>query len=389
MSIFRNVTKALVLRYKRGIWGDIVDREIYNFCIENPYNCETTQSLIKMKKPINFSFLKFLWMVLLTMGCTQLFAGTQNDSTWFRNRQGKELRYVLLPENWKGDSLNIHQVTLRRALYQKPERIGLEIEIYNFLYQRYLVVFSVMPSRKNLAPVWNKINPDTIKDKIIDADALKKLTINRTGRYPAKGATMENNLKYWNYALLQKRNDGWYCSSTDCFTEFFEIISDPSVTKNKSFQINLAAQQLSIAEYESAYKRKHNGYYSNNSESLKGGFNEDVANGDLLYNSYIKTANGQKRYQFWLLSEWVHDGASAKRGMDRFVFVPGIGVVSASYDFFMPKIVEGWCELFNKKFNRPVMEDYVIYDGYNPDMELIDYLTEYTIPEKVIPKPGK
>ncbi|QKJ31362.1 hypothetical protein HQ865_16865 [Mucilaginibacter mali] len=330
---------------------------------------------------------RIILVMLCIFCCAQLFAGTPSDSTWYRNRQGKELRYVMLPENWKSDSLNIHEVTLRRALYQKPERIGLEIEIYNFLYQRYLVVFSVMPSRKNLAPVWNRINPDTIKDKIIDADALKRLTINRTGRYPAKGATMENNLKYWNYALLVKKSDGWYCSSTDCFTEFFEIISDPSTQKNKSFQINLAAQQLSIAEYESAYKRKH-GYYSTNSKSLMGG-NEDVANGDLLYNSYIKTTNGQKRYQFWLLSEWVHDGASAKRGMDRFVFVPGIGVVSASYDFFMPEIVDGWYQLYNKKFNRPVMEDYVTYDGYNPEMELANYLTEYTIPEKVIPKPKK
>lgn len=332
---------------------------------------------------------KLFLTTLLTICYAQLFAGIQNDSTWYRNRQGKALRYVILPENWKSDSLNISKVTLRRPLYMKPEKIGLEIDIYNFLYKRYLVVFSVMPSRKNLAPVWNKIDLETIKDQIINADELKALTINRTGRYPAKGATMENNLKYFNYALLVKKKDGWYCSSTDCFTEFFEITNDPSIEKNKSFQINLAAQQLSIAEYESTYKRKHHGDYSNNPKTMVGGINEDVANGDLLYNSYTKTINGQKRYQFWLLSQWVQDGKSPKRGMDRFVFVPGTGVVSASYDFFMPEIIDGWYEVLEKKFNVPPSDEHVIHDGYNPDMNLANYLTEYTIPEKPAVKPKK
>ena len=321
---------------------------------------------------------KYCFLFLLIASTTNLFANTRTDSTMLRNRIGKYLKYIMLPETMPVDSAIITKIVLQQALLFAPEKVSLNIEIYNVLYKDKLAVFSIMPSYTGAQPTWAKIGLDTIKGKTVELKELKKLIGNELKKHPANPKAA-NNLKHWNYALLIKKPDGWYCSSSDCFTEFFEIINNPGRTKNNAWQINLTAPQLSVAEYESAYRRKH-GYYSTNTKSLMG-YNEDVTGGDLLYQSYTENSKGEKKYHFWLLGEWAHDGLNTQRGTDRFVFVPGKGITSASYDFFMPDMVSHWLSVYQKKYTNSGNNQTVI-PAVNPGMyypSLDAYFTEYTI----------
>ena len=44
---------------------------------------------------------------------------------------------------------------------------------------------------------------------------------------------------------------------------------------------------------------------------------------------------GKKAYKFWTLGSWTIDGDNSQRGIDRFTYMPEIGIISGAYSYFI------------------------------------------------------
>ncbi len=62
-----------------------------------------------------------------------------------------------------------------------------------------------------------------------------------------------------------------------------------------------------------------------------------LSDNDLLKRLYLSksyTLGKDSAYQFWTFCDWNRkDGRNLQRGIDRFVFIPGKGIVGSSFDF--------------------------------------------------------
>ncbi|MET3503061.1 hypothetical protein ABIC45_004698 [Mucilaginibacter rubeus] len=183
--------------------------------------------------------------------------------------------------------------------------------------------------------------------------------------------------------MILKKNDGYYCNATDCFTEFLTV-GDSANKQPAGFRLNLNAKMRSTAEYESAYYRA-NGAFSSNYNKYDSETSLGVEGGPMLNLSYIISDKGKKAYKFWLLDSWIQDGVSYYRGMDRFVFEPGIGIIGAAYEFFMRDLSTYWYHITEAppKIVKGSADDKGFYPitPYFPksDLALFDYLTESVI----------
>jgi len=55
----------------------------------------------------------------------------------------------------------------------------------------------------------------------------------------------------------------------------------------------------------------------------------------LLFRSGSVQINGKEAYKFWKYAGWnVADGSNFRRGIDCFLFMPGVGIVGGSFDFY-------------------------------------------------------
>jgi hypothetical protein len=243
-----------------------------------------------------------------------------------------------------------------------------------------------MPSLFSKTPTWKKINLDTIKDHLIKISQLRDTMLSKVCGLSCKRNGLLDKLKSPLYILVVKKNDGYYCSTTDCFSEFFDISIENRQEQQTGFHLDLNAKPLSIMEYEAGYKRIHGNFSSNFQNPDNSYFNTDVANGPKIYLSYIVTNKGTNDYKFWLLDNWVTDGRSPDRGMDRFVFQPGIGIKAAAYEFFMRDLTLYWYHLPKsadriEKGTEQEKNFYLITPFFQklPNPALFDYLTEDVI----------
>ncbi|WDF55689.1 hypothetical protein [Mucilaginibacter sp. KACC 22063] len=255
-------------------------------------------------------------------------------------------QYVLLSQDSKLDSYIMNKVTLRQRLLINKVQDSTTIEVYNILYNQSLAVFSVMPSLSSKSPVWKKINPDTIKGGCLNLKQLSSLMLKKFNDYPQKEHGFLDRLKYNNIHIIVRRNDGYYVNSSDCISEFFKLVSSRTES-SKVFEIDTTAKMLSIMEHETAFKRKHFYAYSSNFKNSEIRFDASLKNNPQLHLSYKSTNKYGTAYHFWLLDNWSNDGVDYWRGMDRFIFKSGIGIVGASYDFFMPSAINAWSNTDN------------------------------------------
>ncbi|QHS54492.1 hypothetical protein GWR56_02635 [Mucilaginibacter sp. 14171R-50] len=313
--------------------------------------------------------------------------GFKLTGTMFRNSNTVGYRYVLLDVSKLPIDVVVHKVTLKRSLSTYPKPTDLTIEVYNILFnQKDLAVFSVMPSLFSKNPTWKKINIDTISNSMISITQLHTLMQSKFVTYPLKEKGRLDRLKYYNYILIFKKDDGYYCNTTDCFTEFLTIDdNEKEVVMPTGFKLNLKAKMLSIAEYESDYRRRHGEYSSNFFNDKNSYFNDDVKDGPRLNLSYVIEYQNKKSYKFWLLDQFYRNNINAERGMDRFIFQPGVGIIGAAYEFFMRDLANYWYHLPQapNKIIKGSVEDKKYYNltpyfsEYDPI--LLDYLNEDVI----------
>ncbi|TXH22284.1 MAG: hypothetical protein E6Q95_02575 [Chitinophagaceae bacterium] len=246
------------------------------------------------------------------------------------------------------DSLNTHFTVQRYTLKTKElYNIDKTIEVYNvpMLRGEFLLLISVLPSfteKEN----WKKINFDSLKSQVFSIKQIKDYTksIHNAGSIDFEYI---NSLKF---GLIKKEGDDYYLSNI-CLLERFNVRNYPFPLITPYKTINTSGIAITIKDFQQQAPKSFAPMNPENSNYM-------LLDKILLENYYLSKKfiiKGDTAYQFWTFSDWmVADGWNEQRGIDRFVYIPGKGIVGGSYDFWFA--FKPWREVYNTK-EIPVKAD--------------------------------
>jgi|SRR5690554_976798 len=290
------------------------------------------RKLVIVKKGIKYVVFLFLLMcVLIHTGFAQ---PQRRDPSFSRDKN-----FILLEML---DSLyDIQRYTLKTIeLYGVDETI----EIYNVDAGR-LVLISVLPDFKSESN-WTEIFIDDIRDQILDEREFYRIWES------PKFDSRVSNTKSMDFKLVKWENDRFWVSNI-CLVELFsrnDYIADdyPSIFNVRQGILNTQQNTISIKQMMEIYGK---------SPGLmqEWGFPLDFREGGITIlpnkldfeREYLSRAfeiNDNPAFQFWILTDWGSlSGYNYHRGIDRLVYMPGLGIVGGSYDFyFLYEDEEGW-----------------------------------------------
>jgi hypothetical protein len=217
------------------------------------------------------------------------------------------------------------------------------IELFNLQSdEKSLILFSVLPSN-SISGNWTEIDLKGLKN-IIDYAALKKKTEQRFKTFLDSGRKNADELKRDDIKLIIKKN-GKYLVSNYCVTEYFVIINQAMMFPNQmgNIFINIQSPPLTVQSFENHYKELYHDYSANaiiSANATGSSFLLPPFQQPLLFLSGIMKVNEKKAYRFWQLSDWrIADGLNFRRGIDRFLYQPEVGIVGGSFDFWFKKSI--------------------------------------------------
>lgn len=212
-----------------------------------------------------------------------------------------------------------------------------DINIYNvFTSDTTILLISVLPDLEEIVlpgmneigENWMSINYDEIKGKILSNKNLLDLTFDwESNNVPER--------KTFRYQLVKKKNGKYYVSKI-CLTELFTIspLEFPFISSYGT--INIAERKVSVKEMYDQYKKR----FKNQDFIMDVRTNyptRNISNSYSLRNYLSKEfyIKDKLAYQFWTFDGWwAQDGYNEHRGIDRFLYIPDLGIVGGSYDFY-------------------------------------------------------
>ncbi len=231
--------------------------------------------------------------------------------------------YVLLDSLY--EDFSVQQYTLNTSeLYG----INKTVEIFNVSIRKgeILLVFSVLPPFVE-EDNWKKITLDSVKSQIYSNSQVRN--------YAVEIATFQNiDEEYINSLQLSlvKKVDNEYYVSKVCLSQRFTVHTYPHpLSVILRHNINIRGLPISIREFlhelpgYAAVMNPQNDHYFLFGKELLGRY----------YFSKSVVIGSDTAYQFWTFADWqVKDSWNIQRGIDRFVFIPGKGIMGGSYDFW-------------------------------------------------------
>lgn len=192
---------------------------------------------------------------------------------------------------------------------------------------------------------WKKINFDDIKNNIITISDINYITSEwEIANTPDK--------KTFSYSLVKRVGNDYYVSK-NCLTEFFTIADVKSPLIAPYGTINISEPKTTIREIKEIFKNRFPNFPFPLDVNNIGMRYLDVSFSLHNYFSKEYIIKGNKAYQFWTLDGWWYtDGLNEQRGIDRFVYIPGKGIVGGSYDFYFRKFIVNsllWDNIINEK----------------------------------------
>lgn len=211
-----------------------------------------------------------------------------------------------------------------------------EVELYNLKYKDRLILFSILPN----ATMWKEISQDELKSKQIDFKTLAKTFENGFDSYLKLDWDNSSTIKRDDIIIVIHKNNK-YMAANFCLSEYFALTKDPLLFPNQMGEgfINVNSPMLSAKDFEALffqkYKTKSPNVWLDVSDNLSKYY---FFRRPLNFLSGVEEVAGKKAYRFWHYSDWrVYDGYNTLRGVDRFLFIPEIGIVAGSYDFWFGK----------------------------------------------------
>ncbi|MEJ5056064.1 hypothetical protein [Sphingobacterium sp. MYb382] len=265
-----------------------------------------------MNKSVLISFILLLFSQLVIAKTSYFFLDLDNDI----------------------ESYSINAYTLNtKELYN----IDKEVILYNISvnskgnlhssqYNNLIILFSVLPTFDESNSLWIELNdfPSTL-----DLISFKDLCI------LAENRILGANSPYFhpnNYQVITKKN-GKYFKSKNAFVQFFLIEDLPVELNVPKSTIQLNQNHISIYEMEKIHDKYNLNYSPFNPFDYSNLFDNRF---ERFYLSKKLTIQGMNAYKFWSFKAWNSeiDDLDWDRGVDRFIYIPGKGIVAASLDFY-------------------------------------------------------
>lgn len=248
------------------------------------------------------------------------------------------------------------------------------IKINNvFIGKDKILLLSVMPNLKESKLInvnsqnWDNITLEKIEGKIFSNGKL----LSKISEWLIFNSPQNKTLEY----KLVININGQLKVSQLCLMEVFILSDLKPPFSDKSGVINIHNSKITINKFYNEFKR----------QIPDEEFIMDVRNAPFSYNldskfrfkNYLsqnyKIAN-EDAYQFWTFDGWwTHDGYDEHRGIDRFVYIPGKGIIGGSYDFYFnlkPKISSNnyFTESKYKLWDNIINEKIIIADEFIKDV---------------------
>jgi len=256
-------------------------------------------------------------------------------------------KYILLPDqpqrcildSYKLSTDNLYGIKKSVELFSLTFIDGIDID-RNKLDQHKdlnLILIAVLPDLVGDSD-WKEIHLDSVKNDTIPHQYLKRLL--RYNTYEDFERAYGAKTKYFDEYQIIRKIDNKYFASKHCLIQFFAIRNRPSIFQNVFGTINIEQEPLRITEMETIFKKRYPheefpAYTIGNTPYDYPTFHYLRDRREYL-SKVIKFKNGTIGYQFWTYTDWhTHDREmEIDRGIDRFIYVPGKGIVGGSFDFY-------------------------------------------------------
>lgn len=260
--------------------------------------------------------------------------------------QEQRMQYIMLDML---DSLAKHDTRYQLNPYtlNSKELYGVDetIEMYNFYHGATLILFSVLPdftSDEN----WGEVDIADIREHVLgDKQALGR-AMDEHNFTKGYGTKRKTHL----YSLV-KHEDGKYFKSSFCLTEFFYVVHYSSRFNTPYGVLNTGQEPITIKKMKRVFEEGKEFHapktmsFPLDVRAIVEGKNTYLDHWWLVQREYLSRElelNGEKAYQFWTFTDWGdYDTYNLRRGVDRFIYLPGKGIVGGSYDFYF-LFVDTW-----------------------------------------------
>ena len=257
-----------------------------------------------------------------------------------------QTEYFMLDSATKNYTINHYKLSTS-GLYKVNETI----ELFNVTFnihpgdtskagskkEENLVLFSVLPDLEG-KEMWKEVSLDTLQTSILPFGKIRRLfEYNSMSNFVEKYG---DTTKYLNdYKIIVKKGDKFFIPNI-CLLQFYAIRNRPEIFANPFGTINSELNPISILEFEKSFKKSYPKkifplYEMAESRYGKDGFDRIRDRREYLSKT-IKLKDDSHAYQFWTFTDW-HEHRhqfEVDRGIDRFVYLPGKGIIGGSFDFY-------------------------------------------------------
>ncbi|KQB99365.1 hypothetical protein [Pedobacter sp. Hv1] len=258
-------------------------------------------------------------------------------------------------------------------------------ELFNVFFDadtNMFTLFTALPDLGYREPKWQEVKLDTIRHKLIAPDTVYNqyraagtrfgLSYFRSGINRDLEASL---MKSESIKPIIKRDGKYYTPLSPTLMEHFLLVkiqadnSEMHVINmfpnlSQFFEINVDVPIFPLKKFEEEYTKRFN------HPSFNAGDGPDFYNAYYAYNQPILLRdksimiNGETAYKFWTLASWKIDGKNNERGIDRFAYIPGTGIVSGAFSYHFRYNNKG-------QINTPPRD--LLLANYLADIQLMPY----------------
>lgn len=289
------------------------------------------QNVSLIKKQYMFLLVLFALSAFNAKAQTKYFVLNDLDSNY------KSFNYVLKTDSLYGlkDSILLYNL----IYWDKPsKRNGIVRKVNG--NDLDIIIFSVLPNLDG--PTWEEVNYDSVKSSVVSFGDLFRIYRSNTFEY-YNGMSGEK-IKYWNaYKVLINRDNKFYTPKY-VLLEFYAVRRRPEIFNNLIGTINTNQPLNPIQKVEGIFDSTFSELYRKVEfplYTIRGNFSSRFSRlrdrKEFLSKKFV--LQGKEVYQFWTFTDWQGDPYEYdfNRGIDRFLYMPGNGIIGGSYDFYFFK----------------------------------------------------
>lgn len=207
------------------------------------------------------------------------------------------------------------------------------IDVFNVLMDsgRKILLFSVLPSTGHLQENWEEVDLDSIRNKLLSPYDLKSMEMEISRDEGEWGNSLD-------WAIIKREGNAYYISK-NCLAELFTVDRNKPSGVNSYHTFDIRSAAFTIDEVR---KREPDVFASMDPQGERKILHSN-SSANNIYLSKKTKIGALEAFQFWIFTNRDKiDNWNFPRGAERYVFVPGKGIVGGSYDFwfrFKPSMV--------------------------------------------------